>query len=343
MIITTTSTQSTRIINVYDKPFDIYWNVPTFQCRGKKVFFEELNAKYNIITNQNDSFKGDKMVIMYDPGNFPAILTDDETGYTILRNGGVPQAGNLTKHLEMFQRAVENDFLDVNYSGLAVIDFESWRPIYNQNWGSLIPYKDLSVDIEAELHPMWTLAELKREAERRFELEGRKYVEDTLRHARKLRPNAIWGYYAYPYCYNMQSPDYLPICSDAVVADNDRLNWMFDASQSLHPSLYFGESLTADQRRQLMEGRVYEAVRVKNQFGENKRIYPYFWFVYRDTRNFMSEEDLLNAFSIFKSYGTDGMIIWGSSSDVNTKQKCKDLYNYIDTVLGPAIVKFRRF
>lgn len=122
-----------------------------------------------------------------------------------------------------------------------------------------------------------------------------------------------------------------------------RLNWMFDASQSLHPSLYFGESLTSDQRRQLMEGRVYEAVRVKNQFGENKRIYPYFWFVYRDTRNFMSEEDLLNAFSIFKSYGTDGMIIWGSSSDVNTKQKCKDLYNYIDTVLGPAIVKFRRF
>lgn len=118
---------------------------------------------------------------------------------------------------------------------------------------------------------------------------------------------------------------------------------MFDSSQSLHPSLYFGESLTADQRRQLMEGRVYEAVRVKNQFGENKRIYPYFWFVYRDTRNFMSEEDLLNAFSIFKSYGTDGMIIWGSSSDVNTKQKCKDLYNYIDTVLGPAIVKFRRF
>lgn len=78
------------------------------------------------------------------------------------------------------------------------------------------------MEIEAELHPMWTLAELKQEAERRFELEGRKYVEDTLRHARKLRPNAIWGYYAYPYCYNMQSPDYLPICSDSVVADNDR-------------------------------------------------------------------------------------------------------------------------
>jgi hyaluronoglucosaminidase len=43
----------------------------------------------------------------------------------------------------------------VNNNGLAVIDFESWRPIFRQNWGALAPYKEVSYQIEKGRHPLW--------------------------------------------------------------------------------------------------------------------------------------------------------------------------------------------
>lgn len=37
-----------------------------------------------------------------------------------------------------------------------------------------------------------------------------------------------------------------------------------------------------------------------------------------------------------KKEGASGVIIWGSSSDVNNESKCRALNNYVNTVLGPA-------
>lgn len=81
---------------------------------------------------------------------FPALGTKNER-----RNGGVPQEGNLTKHLEIYQMHINELVPDVNNNGLIIIDFESWRPIFRQNFGSLVPYKDLSYKIERERHPFW--------------------------------------------------------------------------------------------------------------------------------------------------------------------------------------------
>lgn len=46
---------------------------------------------------------------------------------------------------------------------------------------------------------------------------------------------------------------------------------------------------------------------------------------------------MLNVFFMLMSSDIDGFIIWGSSNDVNTKKKCLELYDYIDTVLGPVL------
>lgn len=40
------------------------------------------------------------------------------------------------------------------------------------------------------------------QAERRFEISGRKFVEETIKLSKLLRPHAQWGYYAFPYCFN---------------------------------------------------------------------------------------------------------------------------------------------
>lgn len=82
---------------------------------------------------------------------FPALGTKLER-----RNGGVPQEGNLTRHLEVYRKHIDELVPDVNNEGLIVIDFESWRPIFRQNWGALLLYKDVSYQIEKQRHPFWS-------------------------------------------------------------------------------------------------------------------------------------------------------------------------------------------
>lgn len=45
---------------------------------------------------------------------------------------------------------------NVNNTGLLIIDFESWRPIFRQNFGVLQPYRDLSTKLVQDEHPFWT-------------------------------------------------------------------------------------------------------------------------------------------------------------------------------------------
>jgi hyaluronoglucosaminidase len=45
--------------------------------------------------------RGEKITILYDPGFFPALGSKNER-----RNGGVPQEGNLTKHLQFYREHI---------------------------------------------------------------------------------------------------------------------------------------------------------------------------------------------------------------------------------------------
>lgn len=81
---------------------------------------------------------------------FPALFANNKT-----RNGGVPQEGNLTRHLEVFRQQMDELVPQKNNSGLITIDFESWRPILRENFGSMEVYKNVSYEIERDLHPLW--------------------------------------------------------------------------------------------------------------------------------------------------------------------------------------------
>lgn len=94
--------------------------------------------------------RGEKITILYDPGMFPALGKKGE-----MRNGGVPQEGNLSKHLELYRQNVDELVPDQSNEGLIIIDFESWRPIFRQNFGVLTPYKNISFQIEKQRHPIW--------------------------------------------------------------------------------------------------------------------------------------------------------------------------------------------
>lgn len=144
---------------------------------------------------------GSSVSILYDPGKFPALLENSSTGSLVQRNGGVPQQGDLNEHLNIFRQHINELIPDPNNKGLAIIDFESWRPVYRQNFGVLQPYRDLSEQIERKRHPLMPNQRIEAEATRNFEMSGRSFMETSLATARKLRPHAKWGYYGLPYCF----------------------------------------------------------------------------------------------------------------------------------------------
>lgn len=138
-----------------------------------------------------------------------------------IRNGGVPQEGNLTRHLELFRDHVVEQITDESFAGVGIIDFESWRPIFRQNWASLAPYRDLSLKIAKQRYPRLDKKSVERQAVRDFEAWGRVFMEETLKAAKSLRPRATWGYYAYPYCYNLTPQQPTFGCDPKVVTENN--------------------------------------------------------------------------------------------------------------------------
>lgn len=192
-------------------------------CKSFGLDFSNLTAEYGVTQNTGDTFRGDKIAILYDPGKFPAILEQSQTGKKFRRNGGVPQEGDLSDHLAVFSKHVDELIPDKNFNGVAVIDFESWRPIYRQNFGTLKIYQDLSMQIEQQNHFLWPKNRLEIEATKRFEESGRQFMEQTLLLAKELRPAAQWGYYAFPYCFNMNGgANMREDCASNVVGENNR-------------------------------------------------------------------------------------------------------------------------
>jgi len=49
------------------------------------------------------------------------------------------------------------------------------------------------------------------------------------------------------------------------------------------------------------------------------------------------QKDTENTIDTIANLGADGLIVWGSSEDTNTEQKCKDLQRHVREILGPAM------
>ncbi|XP_050314874.1 hyaluronidase Tab y 2.0101-like isoform X2 [Anthonomus grandis grandis] len=321
-----------KIIN--NQPLKVYWNVPSFQCEPFKLNFTPMLDKYNIIHNVDSQFRGETITILYDPGDFPALLTTTANG-TFYRNGGVPQEGNLTLHLEVLQESITAQIPNENYSGLAIIDFESWRPIFRQHWGSISLYKDVSIDIERQKHPTWNDNLLTKEATRRLEEAGRTFMEESLNLAKELRPNGLWGYYHYPYSYTNGSEESV---SKQVQIENDRISWLWKDSDVFYPSVYMRTTQSLEHQIKFVETTLDEVFRIKKSFNTEAKVYVYVTYMYIDTKTYIPQEYMRAILTAVAGYDIEGVILWGASNDVSGISKCKLLYNYIDNVFGPTVM-----
>lgn len=78
--------------------------------------FSDVSSHWSIVQNSGDMFRGEHMVILYDPGEFPALLRDKH-GNLLYRNGGVPQEGDLERHLSKLRTQVDELVPDRNFQG----------------------------------------------------------------------------------------------------------------------------------------------------------------------------------------------------------------------------------
>lgn len=231
----------------------------------------------------------------------------------------MPQLGNLEQHLREFELQLNQLVPDKENDGLIVIDFESWRPTFRQNFGVLKPYKDLSIEVVRRNHPFMSDKERLRRATQDFETAGKSFMLDTLKLAKKLRPKARWGYYAFPYCFNgrKNSPERCPV---DVNRENRGISWLFKHTDVIYPSVYMSEQMPVNYRVPMVKGRVAEAKKMAQYSSAGKgQIYTYIRHCYTDTLNNLEEPILIGALDAMINEGSEGIILWGSSNDLNTK------------------------
>ncbi|KAF0292037.1 Hyaluronidase [Amphibalanus amphitrite] len=305
-----------------DDSFKVVWNVPSSECANFNVTIDP--AQYGFIVNSDGAFRGDRIVLFYNPGLYPQILSN---GTRV--NGGLPQLGDLRLHLDAFAADVDRYIPDVNFSGLAVIDFEEWTPWFTE---SPMKYRLASHQAVRDEHPDWPEERVNEQAREDWEWWARLFLEQTLRAAEKARPAALWGYYQYPLCKNLEVEN--GTCPGNVREHNDQLSWLFGDSFALYPSIYlFLNNFTSENRRDTVIGRLVEARRQ----AEGLPILPYTWFQYHDDESYLSDEDLIIMLGEPAARGSAGAVMWGSSSNCDTAAQCIRLEEYLRDHLGPIV------
>lgn len=303
--------------------FKVYWNVPTFMCRN---FGVNINVtKFGIIQNTGDVFQGDKVNIWYQPGKFPRLEGNESV------NGGIPQNGNLELHVSTFTDQVET--MPADFDGVAILDFEYYLPSYA--WASK-EYREASRDWVSSQHPEWSAEDVEAESERSFNSSIRDFMEVVLDIGADLRPNALWGYYHYPYCKNYGG---VVECGNAISEMNDNTLWIYEASKAMYPSIYLLQSVGVDGRRNMTLGRILESQRLNEMLIKPTAIFTYCWYRYHEVVEFITPEDIMNTIGLSKERKVDGSVIWGGSYDLDTEEKCLQFQEYVDNVFGP-LVKF---
>ncbi|XP_078517392.1 hyaluronidase-1 isoform X2 [Lissotriton helveticus] len=278
-----------------DRPFITVWNAPTQQCQEKYLVELDLSV-FDIVLNPNQSFAGQNMVIFYSTqlGYYP-YYTNNGTAV----NGGIPQRASLIHHLLKTKKDVETAILNPAFYGLAVVDWEAWRPLWVRNWDKMKIYVDQSIQLVSKRHPDWPHVRVVEEAQKEFEAAARAFMKETLALGQKLRPEGLWGFFGFPSCYNFEYKNstfnYTGECPEIDRKRNDQLSWLWNQSQVLYPEIYLDKDLKLSNNTQkFVAHRVQEAQRVGAQLRNGTLpVLPYARIVYTYTMDFLAEESCL--------------------------------------------------
>ncbi|KAH1168324.1 hyaluronidase-2 [Mauremys mutica] len=323
------------------KPFIVAWNAPTQDCRPR--FKVQLDfSLFDLQASPNEGFVDQNLTIFYKErlGLYPYY---DEQQVAV--NGGVPQNSSLQEHLDHLQEGIRKYIRSEAKEGLAVIDWEEWRPIWIRNWQNKDIYRKNSRQLVLSQHPNWQEDMVNKEAQYEFESSARRFMLHTLQHAKSYRPKQLWGYYLFPDCYNhdySKNPDsYTGRCPDVEETRNDRLSWLWKESTALYPSIYLDQVLASSVNgRKFVRSRVMEALRISHQHhdGYSLPVFVYTRPTYSRKLDVLSRMDLVSTIGESAALGAAGAIFWGDADYTKSQSTCRTIKAYLEEELGHYII-----
>ncbi|XP_035521698.1 hyaluronidase PH-20-like [Morone saxatilis] len=323
-------------------PFLFMWNAPTELCDirfGMPLdlsYFHFVSSTLKTATDQSISiFYTDRF------GIFPYV--DEDTGE--MYDEGLPQLIDLQEHHDLAKQDIEY-YIPDDQQGLAVLDFEEWRPQWVRNWGSKDIYRQISIETVKKRNVSLSDDEAEERAKIVFERAAKRYFLRSIRTGKKLRPNRLWGYYLYPDCYNydynQDMAGYTGECPAIENNRNDELLWLWTESTALYPSIYLELVLRDSQQAKLfVRHRIQEAIRVSMLPNSSYSIpiYAYIRPVYKDSiDDYMSEFDLVNTIGEAAALGAAGVVSWGDMNVTDTEDSCLDARHHLERVMNPYIL-----
>eukprot|EP01084_Bolivina_argentea_P180158 311236_1 len=341
---------ATLAIQLENNRYPVFWNVDeTHEPKINISQFNILTKNYtqcgDVCSNQQDN------CISWTQGYWSII---NSSGGII--NGGVPQNGNLTLHLETINKTLPQWIPNIYWSGNAVLDFEDWTTVWEYNngksWYHSQIYQNYSIQLVMEQHPNWTnQTQIVNEAKSQFETAATKWFVETLKLCKTIRSHAKWGFYGLPEklstpCHVDSNGKYF--CGyndpkDGIIfkgySDKQIPIWQY--SDIIYPSIYIPGQTNEQHIIEYINNTLIETLRCAQNGNRTvgngiyvPLVYPYMMQDYQNgtRQNLLSLYDLNISVTLPYNIGVDGLVIWGSSSENN------NLYwNYTSTTSGPLI------
>ncbi|KAM6151981.1 hyaluronidase-4 [Erethizon dorsatum] len=322
------------------KPFIAAWNTPTDQCLMKYKL--RLNLEMFQVTGSTlTKARGQNVTIFYPRrlGYYPWY-----TSQGVPINGGLPQNISLKVHLKKAAQDIKYYIPAKDFSGLAVIDWEYWRPQWDRNWNAKDVYRRKSKELISDMQQNVKSSDIEYLAKATFEESAKAFMMETIKLGVKRRPKGLWGYYLYPDChnYNMDDPNYRGSCPEEAVLKNNELSWLWNSSAALYPSIAIKKSFrNSEIVLHFSKFRVHEAMRISTMTAHEYAlpVFVYTRLGYReDPLLFLSQEDLINTIGESAALGAAGIVIWGDMNLTSSEDNCTKVKQFVSSDLGSYIV-----
>uniref|UniRef100_A0A673NP05 Hyaluronidase n=1 Tax=Sinocyclocheilus rhinocerous TaxID=307959 RepID=A0A673NP05_9TELE len=301
------------------KPFLAAWNAPLDMCTLKYNINVSLEL-FHISGSPRAVHTGQNVTIFYANrlGYYPFY---NEQGVPI--NGGLPQNSSLEAHLHKARKDIAHFIPSEGFRGLAVIDWEFWRPQWNRNWHKKDIYRQRSRELIAQAYLNVTEEQVEELARLRFEKSAMEFMQGTLKLGTQTRPHGLWGFYLYPDChnYNVHAHNNSGTCPLQESQRNDQLFWLWNSSTAFFPALAIRkghmDSILKNQELPLVV--------------QKKTLIIIISFI------FISQKDLIHTIGESAALGAAGFVIWGDLNLTSSRHNCSKVKAFLNYRLGQYI------
>ncbi|XP_048862828.1 hyaluronidase-4-like isoform X4 [Brienomyrus brachyistius] len=294
------------------KPFVAAWNAPLDVCTTRYNVSIDLKI-FHMHGSPRAVKTGQDVTIFYANrlGYYPFYT---EQGTPV--NGGLPQNCSLESHLRKASQDIRHYIPSGDFSGLAVIDWEYWRPQWSRNWHLKDIYRRKSRELIQGTYVNVTEAEVEELARHGFEDSATAFMRETLQLGTLTRPLGLWGFYLYPDCHNyhLHERNYTGSCPLLESIRNDELLWLWNSSTALFPSVAIRRRHTdSPSNLHFSRCRVRESLRIAGlpSLDYELPVFVYTRLCYRDEPLAFLTMDLIHTIGESAALGAAGFVIWG--------------------------------